>query len=171
MAIANQPSNINYLSVVNFETNFGRMPNVSYFCNRVSIPGMALSSALQPNPFANVPIEGTHLDFEDLNMSFIVDEDMKNYLELYDWLTSIGFPEKFDQFTNDSGGDPLTVKSDINIIVHTNKSNPNYSIVFKDVFPVILGAVQFDTNATSIDPIVVDATFKYTGAFTINKLV
>jgi len=165
MAITNQPANLNYLSLVNFETNFGRMPNVSYFCNRISIPGMALSSALQPNPFANVPIEGTHLDFEDLNLSFIVDEDMQNYLELYNWLSSIGFPETFDQYNKDS-----TEKSDINVIIHTNKSNPNYNIVFKDVFPVILGAMQFDTNATSIDPIVVDATFKYTGAFTITKI-
>ena len=61
--------------------------------------------------------------------------------------------------------------SDCNIIIHTNKSNPNFSITFKDIFPTILGSLPFDTNATSIDPIVCDATFKYTGAFTVKKLI
>ena len=167
MAIRNQPTNLNQLNVVSFVTNFLRMPGVSYFCQRVNIPGITLSNTNLSTPFANIPIEGDVLEFEDLTIGFIVDEDMQNYLELYDWLQSIGFPEKFPQYDNET----LKIKSDVNILIHTNKSNPNYSIVFKDVFPVSLGAISFDTNATSLDPIVIDATFKYTGAFTVSKLI
>ena len=167
MAIRNQPTNLNQLNVVSFETNFLRMSNINYFCQRVNIPGITLSNSVLSTPFANIPIEGDVLEFEDLSIGFIVDEDMQNYLELYNWLQSIGFPEKFPQYDNETS----SIKSDVNILIHTNKSNPNYSIVFKDVFPVSLGTITFDTNATALDPVVIDATFKYTGAFTVSKLI
>ena len=167
MAIRNQPTNLNQLNVVSFESNFLRMPNINYFCQRVSIPSISLSNTILSTPYANIPIEGDVLEFEDLTIGFIVDEDMQNYLELYNWLQSLGFPDNYSQYDNETSD----IKSDMNILLHTNKSNPNYSIVFKDVFPVSLGAIAFDTNATALDPIVIDATFKYTGAFTVNKLI
>ena len=168
MPITNQPTNINQLNVVSFATNFLRMPGVNYFCQRVNIPGISLANTIQSTPFANIPIEGDVLEFEDLSLAFVVDEDMQNYLELYNWLHALGFPERYAQYDNQAGKD---IKSDVNIIIHTNKSNPNYSIVFKDVFPISLGAISFDTNNTGLEPIVVDATFKYTGTFTVSKLI
>ena len=167
MAIANQPTNLNQLNVVSFETNFLRIPGVNYFCQRVNIPGISLSNTIQSTPFANIPIEGDMLEFEDLTIGFIVDEDMQNYLEMYNWLHSLGFPDRYAQYDNETSD----IKSDVNIIIHTNKSNPNYSIVFKDVFPVALGVINFDTNNTDLEPIIVDATFKYTGTFTVSKLI
>jgi hypothetical protein len=166
MAIRNQPTNLNQLNVVSFETNFLRMPGVNYFCQRVNIPSISLSNTIQSTPFANIPIEGDVLEFEDLSLSFIVDEDMQNYLEIFNWLQSLGFPDRYTQYNNETSD----IKSDMNILIHTNKSNPNYNITFKDVFPTSLGTISFDTNATTLDPIVVDVTFKYTGAFTVSKL-
>ena len=168
MPINNQPTNINQLNVVSFATNFLRMPGINYFCQRVNIPGLSLANTIQSTPFANIPIEGDVLEFEDLSLAFVVDEDMQNYLELYNWLHALGFPERYAQYDSQAGKD---IKSDVNIIIHTNKSNPNYNVVFKDVFPVTLGAISFDTNNTGLEPIVIDATFKYTGTFTVSKVI
>ena len=168
MAIANQPTNLNQLNVVSFETNFLRIPGVNYFCQRVNIPGISLSNTIQSTPFANIPIEGDMLEFEDLTIGFIVDEDMQNYLEMYNWLVALGFPDRYAQYDNQES---QAIKSDTNIIINTNKSNPNYSIKFKDVFPVALGAINFDTNNTDLEPVIVEATFKYTGIFDVTKLV
>tara|TARA_B100000470_G_scaffold127536_1_gene98682 strand:- start:151 stop:651 length:501 start_codon:yes stop_codon:yes gene_type:complete len=165
MALNNQPTNLNYLNPVAFETNILRIPNVSYFCQRITVPGLSMSNVFQPNPYAPIPIEGDQIAFEDLTISFVVDEDLTNYLEIYNWMVSIGYPESHAQYNQDT-----PEKSDCNIIILTNKSNPSFSITFKDIFPTILGSLPFDTNATSIDPIVCDATFKYTGAFTVKKL-
>ena len=55
--------------------------------------------------------------------------------------------------------------------MHTNKSNPNYKISFSDVFPTALSSVQLDATVTTIEPLVVDATFNFRGQFDINKLV
>ena len=167
MAYANQPTNINYLNVISFQTNFLRMPTVDYFCQRVGIPGISLSSLMQSTPFAGIPMEGDNLAFEDLSLEFIIDEDLKNYMEIYNWMQAIVFPDNFEQYDAEKDKE---LKSDVNVIIHTNKSNPNYNVTFKDVFPVALGGIGFDTSATSLEPIVVNAVFRYTGAFSIKKI-
>jgi hypothetical protein len=170
-----KPKEVNQLNVVSFETNFQRMPATDFFCQRVSIPSLALGNAILPTYFNQVPVEGDRLIFENLNISFYVNEDLSNYMEVYNWLISIGFPDNFPQFN--LNGDTTTatsaydnIKSDMNVIVQTNKTNPNYNITFKDAFPTSLGAIPLDSTATDMQPIVVDATFAYTGSFTIAKI-
>ena len=170
-----QPSNINQLNIVNFEINFSRLPTVEYFCQRVNMPAVILGDTFQPTPFLNTPVEGDTLVFESVNMSFILDEDMQNYIEMYDWLTALGFPREYGQFRalQDAGSatEYSSKFSEMDIILHTNKSNPNYKVTFNDVFPTSISAVQFDTTASSLDPIIVDATFNFKGMFNINKIV
>ena len=174
MAIQNQPTNLNLLQTIAFETNFLRIPNVSYFCQAVNIPGMVLGTSLLPTPFSDIPIEGEKLTFDQLTISFLVDEDLQNYQEIYSWLLSMGFPDNFTQFTSlktpPASGAYDSIKSDMDIMVHTNKSNPNYKISFKDVFPISLGPINFSSAASTLDPIIVDASFLFTSTFTISKL-
>ena len=170
-----KPKEVNQLNVVSFETNFQRMPATDFFCQRVNIPSLALGNAILPTYFNQIPVEGDRLVFENLTISFYVNEDLSNYMEVYNWLISIGFPDNFPQFN--LNGDPVSsdsaysnIKSDMNVIVQTNKTNPNYNITFKDAFPTSLGAIPLDSTATDMQPIVVDATFAYTGSFTIAKI-
>tara|TARA_B110000444_G_C18715376_1_gene535753 strand:+ start:315 stop:839 length:525 start_codon:yes stop_codon:yes gene_type:complete len=169
------PKELNQLNVVSFETNFLRMPSTNFFCQQVTIPSIALGNAILPTQFSSVPVEGDTLVFENLNISFYVNEDLSNYMEVYNWLIAIGFPDEFPQFNlnGDAISSPSefgTIKSDMNVIVQTNKTNPNYNITFKDAFPTSLGAIPLDATATDMQPIVVDATFAYTGSFTIAKI-
>tara|TARA_B100001750_G_scaffold24442_1_gene16267 strand:- start:6343 stop:6879 length:537 start_codon:yes stop_codon:yes gene_type:complete len=171
-----QPDNLNQLSVVGFDVNFSRLPNTEYFCQRVNIPAVVLGETAQANPFMNTPLEGDTLTFESLSISFVIDEDMQNYIEIYNWLTALGFPKDYTQFaalkrTENFANEKNSFYSDINIIMHTNKSNPNYSITFTDVFPTALSSVQLDSTVTTVEPLVVDATFNFRGQFDINKLV
>ena len=170
-----QPSNINQLNIVSFEVNFSRLPNVEYFCQRVNIPAVILGEAFQPMPFMNLPVEGDTLSFESMNLSFILDEDMQNYMEIYSWLTALGFPRDYEQFKTlkpaSEASEYASMFSDMDIMLQTNKSNPNYKITFNDVFPTSLSSVEFDTSVSALEPIVVDATFNFKGMFNINKLI
>ena len=167
-----QPNEINQLNVVSFETNFTRLPNVNFFCQRINIPSIGLGLASQATPFSDIPVLGDKLIFEQLTLNFIVSEDLSNYLEIYNWLISIGFPENDTQFNlNNSNVEPTeNLRSDMNIIINTNKSNPNYSITFRDAFPVSLGSIELDASATSLEPIILDVSFAYTGSFSIDKI-
>ena len=169
------PQEINQLNVISFQTNFVRLPNVNFYCQKVNIPSMAIGLAQQPTIFTDIDIEGDTVVFEQLNLSFYVAEDLSNYLEIYNWLLAVGFPDEFPQFSlqdspSGASGTTNTIKSEMNIILETNKSNPNFSVVFKDAFPVSLGSIELDTAATSLEPIVVDATFAYSGSFTIERI-
>jgi len=170
-----QPKEINQLNVVSFETNFLRMPETNFFCQSVNIPSVALGNAILPTSFSSVPVEGDTLVFENLSISFFINEDLSNYMEIYNWLISIGFPDEFPQFN--LNGDAISatsvdgsIKSDMNVIIQTNKTNPNYNITFKDAFPTSLGAIPLDATATDMQPIVVEASFAYTGSFTVKKI-
>ena len=167
-----QPNEINQLNVVSFETNFTRLPNVNFFCQRINIPSIGLGLASQATPFSDIPVLGDKLLFEQLTLNFIVSEDLSNYLEIYNWLISIGFPENDTQFNlNNSNVEPTeNLRSDMNIIINTNKSNPNHSITFRDAFPVSLGSIELDAAATSLEPIILDVSFAYTGSFSIEKI-
>ena len=172
--MALKPKELNQLNVVSFQTNFTRLPNVNFFCQRVNIPAINLGIALQTTPFSDMNYEGDKLTFEQMTMNFYVNEDLSNYLEVYNWLISLGFPDNYKQFNlkesslNFAANESRT--SDMNLILETNKSNPNFSVVFKNAFPVSLGSIELDTAATSLEPIVVDATFAYSGSFAIEKI-
>ena len=172
--MALKPKELNQLNVVSFQTNFTRLPNVNFFCQRVNIPAINLGIALQTTPFSDMNYEGDKLTFEQMTMNFYVNEDLSNYLEVYSWLISLGFPDNYKQFNlkesslNFAANESRT--SDMNLILETNKSNPNFSVVFKNAFPVSLGSIELDTAATSLEPIVVDATFAYSGSFAIEKI-
>ena len=170
----NKITEVNYLNAASFETNFQRIPKTSFTCTSISIPSLALGVTNYASLFSDLPIEGDKILFEQLSISFIVNEDFSNYMEIFNWITALGFPENFQQFSlkesleATSGTD--TLKSDMSIMVNTNKSNPNYEVKFKDAFPTTLGSVDFNAGATSIDPIIVQTTFAFSGQFTITKI-
>ena len=170
-----QPSNLNQLNVVSFDVNFSRLPTVQYFWQRVSIPAVILGEAFQPMPFMNLPVEGDTLSFESMNISFILDEDMQNYIEIYNWLSALGFPKSYDQFSALKRAEKFPTEtdslySDINIMLLTNKNNPNYQVTFHDIFPTSLSSLNFDSAVDTIEPMVVDATFNFRGQFEISKI-
>ena len=170
-----QPTNLNQLNVVSFDISFSRQPAVQYFCQRITLPTVVLGETNDPSPFLNLPLEGDTLTFEALSLSFIVDEDLQNYIEIYNWLTALGFPRDYSQFAilqePSAASKTLSKYSDLSLVVHTNKSNPNYKIKFTDVFPTSLSSIQFDATPTGMDPIVVDATFNFRGMFDIEKVI
>lgn len=173
--MALEPNEINQLNVVSFQTNFTRLPNVNFFCQSVNIPSISIGSALQPTIFSDIAIEGDKVEFEQLNVGFYVNEDLSNYLEIYNWIISLGFPDNPPQFSLSediisSDNSQQTLKSDMNIMLQTNKSNPNFNVTFKDCFPLSLGSIDLSASATSLEPIVVEASFAYTGSFSIEKI-
>ena len=78
-----KPKEVNQLNVVSFETNFQRMPATDFFCQRVNIPSLALGNAILPTQFSSVPVEGDTLVFENLTISFYVNEG-----EIFDTITT-----------------------------------------------------------------------------------
>ena len=70
-----QIENRNFLAPVGFKFNLQRSPGVAYFCNQANIPDISLGVATQPNYLRDIPTPGDKMDFGDLSLRFLVDED------------------------------------------------------------------------------------------------
>lgn len=165
--LTNQPENLNRFYSTSWELKIGKLPHVSFFCQRVSLPNLILGGPVfSPSRFMDTAIEGDKLTSDLLNLSVMLDEDFKNYKEIYDWMIGLGFPESHDQFTNlrETG-----TKSDIQVFGLDNNHNPNVVITFKDANPVTLGTLDFD-SASDNQPLIYEVGFQFTGTYTIEKL-
>ena len=88
---SDQPTNLNYLSPVNFDLQVNKLPKTKYFCTGVTLPGVNFSEALHATTLAiNSYLPGDKIEFDPLNVKFVVDEDMKNYQEIFNWIMALG---------------------------------------------------------------------------------
>lgn len=158
----NQPINQSFLSPLGFKLQIKKTPNVNYFVQQASIPSVSLATADVDTPFTKIPFPGTRLTFGNLQFSFKVDEDMANYIEIFNWLKSIGFPDNFAQYANIAGQHVTSgegVFSDITLIVLSGAMNPNLEVTFYDCFPVDLSSISFDSTSEDVQYITATATF------------
>ena len=99
-ALRDQPDNTQFLSPLGFNFSIKKLPNTNYFVQAVNVPTVQMGDAVLPTPFVNIPTIGDRMAFAEFQLSFKVDEDMKNYIELFDWMVQLGFPEDFAQSKN-----------------------------------------------------------------------
>ena len=52
----------------------------------------------QPTYLRDIPTPGDKVDFGDLTLRFLVDEDLKNFMEIQKWIRGLGFPESTQEF-------------------------------------------------------------------------
>ena len=97
-AINRNPANPNFLHPNKFQLNFGRVPNIQYFCQSVSVPGISMSEILRSTPFVDIYSPGEKSIYDILNVTFIVDEELKAWLEIHDWIRAMTFPTDFKEY-------------------------------------------------------------------------
>ena len=152
-SLVNQPNNMNPLADVQFKFDIAALPNTSFFVQTVSLPGISLSpmeiGLPQREGFAR---SGGTISYEELSIAFLVDEYLKNWMEIYNWI--IGYPS----YTSGV----LTILS--------SSMNPTIEAHFKQLFPTSLSELAFDS--TTADPTYHQASvsFKYT-EYTIKSLL
>ena len=74
-----------------------RAPHLQFFGRKVNVPSINHDYVVQENYLRGIPLPGTRLEFEDLQVEFLVDEDLQNYMEIHKWLYGIGYPDSLDQ--------------------------------------------------------------------------
>jgi hypothetical protein len=169
-AFANQIQNRNFLSPVGFKFTLAKEPKVNFFCNSARIPEITLTVLQQPTYLKDIDVPGGKLQYGDLNLRFLVDEDLVNYMAIHNWLTGLGFPETTqdyrDLLTNeDDLTQPLDTKrafSDGSLYILDSNYNTNAIVKFKDLFPTSLTSLEFDSTQTDIQYFTAEVSFKYT---------
>ena len=179
-----QPTQLDYASPTQFKFNIVQLPKVEYFTTACNLPSITLADAIFPTPFTDVPVQGDKLTFDNLIISFIVDESLENYLQLHSWLRGIGFPKSRQQFSDFRGNESVTpiakqgisddigdVKpatasrglfGDATLTILSNKNNPLVEVRFRDVYPASLSGLDYNQNNTDVEYLTATCDFKYT---------
>ena len=169
-ALENQPTNPNYLSPVGFRFRIERLPNVNYFCQTVTLPAVSTGFVQVQTPLGDIPQTGDRLDFQPLEIAFKVDEDLRNWIEMYDWLQALTRTPNFTiarEFSASQAprigklGSAASFKSDATLQILTSHKNVNLNIFFRDCFPVSLDGLSFDSTQESVNYLECRASFRY----------
>ena len=182
-SLSRQPTKLDYASPTQFRFLINQLPKVQYFTVSANVPGITLGDATYATPLKDIPLPGEKLTYDDLNITFIVDENLENYIEIHNWLASLGFPKNREQFkthrsatsnlpkaTVGTSGDIGDVKpitsdspmfSDSVLTVLSNKNNPVVECRFEDCFPTSLSSLDYSQNQTDVEYLTAEVTFKY----------
>lgn len=142
--------NKSFLSNNKYELIFDRLPNTIFFLQSVNLPSITLNSVATLTPFVQVNTPGNILSFEQLSVTFIVDENMQAWRDIYAWITAMGNPTSKNKLGNltTALGRSNSMVSDAVLIVKSNSNNVNLKFSFKNIFPTELGSLQFTSTET-----------------------
>ena len=186
ITIQRQPTKLDYASPTQFKFGIHQLPKVEFFTTTATVPAIALSDVVIPTPFKSIPLQGDQLTFDNLSISFIVDEYLENYLSLHEWMTAIGFPKnrkQFSDFKTNTSNTPIAARSaastsgdigdvqpaspnnalfsDATLTILSNKNNPIVEVRFADLYPTSISSLEFNQGQTDVEYLTVQATFTY----------
>ena len=157
----------------NFRLLIKKIPTVEYYIQTVNIPGVTFSEAVAPAGIGlDAYFPGDKAQFDTLDIVFLVDEDLENYKEVFDWIYAIipiSDPSLYKNLTGtkstvdrrySSVADDLAQYSDITLVTNTNKNLPNRYFRFHDCFPISLGALELQSGAEA-EPVTCQVSFRF----------
>ena len=104
------------------------------------------------------------MTFGDLNLTFLINENMDNYYEIYKWMKGLSNPRHEEEFQNYLRGvkevgrqnDFQKATTDARLLVLDSNFKTITTTVFMNVFPVSLSGVRFSADPTDIDYVTAD---------------
>ena len=181
--VKTQPDKLDYASPTQFKFGIHQLPKVEFFSTAATLPAIALSDVIMPTPFKSIPMMGDQLTYDNLAVSFIVDEHLENYLSIHEWMTAIGFPKnrtQFSDFKSNNSNTPSAIAvtsndigdvqkptsanalfSDATLTILSNKNNPIVNVFFRDIYPVALTGLSYNQGATDVEYMTAEITFAY----------
>ena len=153
-SLAEQPKNINYLTGVQFKFELVGFPEINFFIQGVNLPGLSMQAAQMPFPRQpGIQKNLGVIEFEMLSIQFLVDEYLKNYRAMSQWI--------LDKDASNTSAILTLLSSHMNAFLEVH---------FNGVFPTGLSELLFDSTAVEPEYKVVNLTMNYKN-YTIKRLI
>lgn len=151
----------NKLSPIDFSFSIKRLAETNYFIQTSNIPGVSIAEIEQPNPRGGrIYRPGNKITFDELRITFKVDEDMLNWFEIFDWIVGLSAPQSPDQRKALQAG--LGDTADATLLIANSTKNFQHQFTFKNLFPKTLSEIQFDAKQTGqIEYATAEAVFRF----------
>ena len=189
-ALMRQPTVYDYSQQSQFKVFLPLFPTTEWFVVRANVPGVSLGQAVQTTPMLDMPIIGDKLTYDDFYVTFLVDEELKNYTEMHDWLINCAAPEKRSQFRGKErpAGIPKRPQTEImdlilgnvkesdrdlysnlDLFIMSSKNNPVVKIQMVEAFPISLTNIEYSHQESDVTYAECTATFAFS-YFTISAI-
>jgi len=138
------------------------------------VPGVSMGEIPVPTPFVEKYSPGEKAIYDILNVTFVLDEELRSWMEIHDWIRAMTFPENFEEYAqlpklNKFSNKPNPQFSDATLTVYSSSFTPYYRFKFIDVFPSSLSSFILSTQDTPDTIMTADASFRFT-YYNIEKL-
>ena len=177
-------SGLDYADPTKFKFQISKLPRVEFNCIQANIPGITLTEINQPTRLMPVRIPGNDMTFEDLTVTFIVDEDLTNYRSVHDWMAGLAQMDSDDKYralisdgqdrmprsqqNNSTDAGRVTsatndgaIFSDSKLIILSARNTPLVELTFTDCYPLSLSALEYNQNATDVEYLQATVSFGY----------
>lgn len=141
---------ISTASISNYYCVFENLPNIVYFAKTLNFPGVTAKNINieRPQGGDKLPVFAHSLTYDDMTMSFIMDENFTSYFMIYKWM----FENQYRYYNEDA-------YTRMMLVILNNAKVPIIRLMFHSVLPTMIDAVPFESQ--SAEPIIWNATFTY----------
>lgn len=153
-----QPSNPNLLQQTKFQFTLLSAPYLRYFCQNANLPGVNVGFAKQATPLSTVYRAGDKIEYAILVLEILLDEDLRVWESIYNWMRGYSFPENFQEYTDQK---KKGIYCDATLLALKNSNLRNVNIKYINCFPIDLAGINFDTTTNADTIMTTKVTFRY----------
>lgn len=159
--------NTDLLQSAKFIFSIPRLKSTQFFCQAANIPGISTQNTTQATPFSDLSIPGDKVDYDILNIEFLLDEELQSWISIHDWMRGIGKVKEFEEYKNlnklskysQAVNHPQYSEAELITLSATNVSKVKFHFI--DVFPISLSRIDFDVRIGSEKTMTASASFRY----------
>ena len=182
-----EPTVFDYAQNNQFKVYIPIFPLVEWFVISCNVPGITMGQGVVPTPLVDYPIVGEKLTYDSFSMTFLVDEKLKNFMELHNWLINMAPPQNTNQFmattsdyviptgqntkfyaadntnsqTSTGSTSDRQLYCDITLFILSSKNNPVATVVMRDAFPTSISSLDYSQQETDTSYVQCNVTFAY----------
>ena len=173
-ALNQVPQTFNQQPGTSFKVNIKRFPDVNYYVYKINIPTITLPMAPEATPILAIPKPGSQVMFDPLVMVFRVEEGLKNFTQLGDWMKTIAslyepgpsdlnpLPSPYGLLAENAEWTGEGVTTEILVAITGSAKNSILNMTFHDCWPSQLSMNKtLDSTTADVQYLDATATFRY----------
>jgi hypothetical protein len=143
-------SNKNLLSLTGFKLQISGKDymNTEYFAVSATLPSINLPEIELSYRNQHGFLPGEKIQYDPISIRIAVDEELKVYDELYQWIITNAKSKTLDV-------------REMSLVFLTSHNNVSRVMRFTNAFPTSLGSVEFNTQMSDVEYAYLDVSFRY----------
>jgi len=143
-------SNKNLLSLTGFKLQISGNDyrNTEYFAVSATLPSINLPEIELHYRNQHGFLPGEKIQYDPISIRIAVDEELKVYDELYQWILTNAKSKTLDV-------------REMSLVFLTSHNNVSRVMRFTNAFPTSVGSVEFNTQMSDVEYAYVDVSFRY----------